>query len=627
MKQFSIALCFGLFLATPLVNAQNPTVGLFLNTEEAFNGYTLFNAGPALGGSLGGNSTTYLIDNCGQMVNRWSSRYNAGFSCYLDDNGNLVRPIINRQTNTLGSSGGGGGVEIMDWAGNPIWLFDYNEQDLYFQHHDIEPLPNGNILIIAWEKFTAEQTADYGRTSSLVTEHIVEVKPVGNSEGEIVWQWHAIDHTIQDQKTDVENFGVIADNPQLIDINLGNSNDQLHFNSIDYIEEYDLILLSSGFLNEVYIIDHSTTTAEAASHQGGNYGKGGDILYRWGNPINYDLGTSIDRKLNGQHGAHWVPGTYNNGKPLIAIFNNNFSGSASGSSSYVVVIEPPVRLDNTFRFIPGFPYQPLSPLINHKVSAAVTGSSSTGLPNGNFLYCVNEGGEIGEINKAGELVWQYIIPTNNQGTVQQGQQGGSGAFNAEKYAPDFVGFADKDLSPKGFIERNPYVNDCTIYEPTAPEAMFSFIIDESGQGVTFTNQSIHQPNNWFWQFGEGSNSADENPEFEYPIAGDYQVCLTVTNAFGENTFCETVTITIIDAIEDNKVSTVVIYPQPAKDYVYVAHQQNQPITYALINLAGKTVLAGEMNKKIELRDVEKGIYLLQLQISLLEVFYHKLIIE
>lgn len=58
-------------------------------------------------------------------------------------------------------------------------------------------------------------------------------------------------------------------------------------NGIDYNPVLDQIALSTHNLNEWYIIDHSTTTAEAATSSGGNSGKGGDLLYRWGNPAAY----------------------------------------------------------------------------------------------------------------------------------------------------------------------------------------------------------------------------------------------------------------------------------------------------------------------------------------------------
>ena len=62
----------------------------------------------------------------------------------------------------------------------------------------------------------------------------------------------------------------------------------------------DQIVLSNHNLSEIWIIDHSTTTLEAASHSGGNSGKGGDLLYRWGNPQAYDQGTGADQLLNHQ---------------------------------------------------------------------------------------------------------------------------------------------------------------------------------------------------------------------------------------------------------------------------------------------------------------------------------------
>jgi hypothetical protein len=50
--------------------------------------------------------------------------------------------------------------------------------------------------------------------------------------------------------------------------------DRNHINSVAYNPELDQIMLSVREYCEVWIIDHGTTTAEAASHKGGKRGKG-----------------------------------------------------------------------------------------------------------------------------------------------------------------------------------------------------------------------------------------------------------------------------------------------------------------------------------------------------------------
>ena len=95
----------------------------------------------------------------------------------------------------------------------------------------------------------------------------------------------------------------------------------MHTNSVAYNEEFDQIILSNRGTSEIWIIDHSTTTEVAATHEGGNSEKGGDLLYRWGNPIAYRAGTENDQMLFGQHDAHWIASGLQ-GEGNILIFNN-----------------------------------------------------------------------------------------------------------------------------------------------------------------------------------------------------------------------------------------------------------------------------------------------------------------
>ena len=261
-----------------------------------------------------GETTTYLIDDVGDTVFTWPGAYRPGNAVYLLENGNLLR-TGNTNSANFDVGGAGGIVEEIASDGTVTWSFEYDSTQGRL-HHDIEPLPNGNVLMIAWELKTESEALAAGRNPSLLTEGevwpdiVIEVDPTNDT---IVWEWRVWDHLVQDYDSDQANYGVVADHPELIDLNFYGSRTRLggadwnHINSIDYNAEFDQILLSVRSFSEIWVIDHSTTTAEAASHTGGNSGKGGDLLYRWGNPQAYDAGGADDQQLFVQHDAQWIP--------------------------------------------------------------------------------------------------------------------------------------------------------------------------------------------------------------------------------------------------------------------------------------------------------------------------------
>ena len=452
------------------LNAQQ-TVGLFLNDTGAFNGYTLF--------SPDYYNETYLIDNCGFVVNKWTSNYTPGLSNYLLENGNLLR-IARTNNSTFGAGGTGGKIEIFDWNNNPVWEYVYSSSDFH-QHHDVEYLPNGNILILAWEKISLSDVFAAGRNPSTIAtefwcEKIVEVEPLGIDSGNIIWEWRAWDHLIQDFDSLKLNYGVVSDHPELLNLNFVISGapgpgsgltDWLHCNSIDYNEDLDQIIISCHNFSEAWIIDHSTTTNEAASHVGGNSGKGGDLLYRWGNPQTYDRGTANDQKLFLQHDAHWIEkGLPDEGK--IMIFNNGL-GRPAGSFSSVEVIESLVDINGNY-LNPGInAYGPATIFWNYTspnptdfYSPNISGAQR--LANGNTLISEGASGHIFEVDSIGVTHWDYINPVSTTGPVSQGNIPFiNELFKALRYAPDYPAFTNLTLTPGNTVELNPSPSNCIIY--------------------------------------------------------------------------------------------------------------------------------------------------------------------
>ena len=388
---------------------------IYLDPSE---GYTLITSLDVLNQDNVNSYATVLIDNDENIINIWEHETRVASIAYLMPDSTLYVPC--KQVSGNGGPGQGpmgGRFKIMSWDGDIVWQYDLPE-DICIPHHDIDVLPNGNILLICSETKTQEEALEAGIANinePMILDMILEIEPIGVNEANIIWEWHFWDHLIQDQDPELSNYGVISENPQLLDINvLGSSTNQHiddwnHTNCISYNSTLDQIIISSRTMNEIYVIDHSTTIIEAASHTGGDSGMGGDILYRWGNPENYDRGNASDRILGAQHGANWIPQGYPGEGNLILFNNFHVIGEGDRDArSAVLELRTPLNLNGTYDIDNTNPYAPESYLwmyqsdfFSNKQSGAFR------LSNGNTLITSDQDRRLFEVDLNGAIVWEY----------------------------------------------------------------------------------------------------------------------------------------------------------------------------------------------------------------------------
>jgi formylglycine-generating enzyme required for sulfatase activity len=446
---------------TAVAQTTEQTVGLFVYDEElSYDGYTLFPPKH--------NTNTYLIDNYGRVVHSWTaSTYEPGQSVYLKENGNLLRTCFTHNGSTGG--GEGGRIEEYDWDDNLVWELDWASNN-YVSHHDIEVLPNGNILMLVVEKKTYAEALAAGFNPSLLSREIernnymlpdsvIEIEPTGSSGGNVVWEWHVWDHLIQDFDSARDNYGDVAAHPELIDVDVNGRVAPAfwnHMNSIDYNADLDQVMLSVRGSSELWVLDHSTTTAEAASHSGGNSGLGGDLMYRWGNPMAYDAGTKADQMLFDQHDAQWIEAG-SPGEANILVFNNGLGRNYSSVDEIV----SPVDADGDYPLTTSGAYDPTTltwTYASDMYEEAISGAQR--LPNGNTLICNGTHGEFLEVTPAGETVWHYVNPEVKTGILTQGEEPAldvrghlyNAVFKIHRYSLDYAAFAGRDMTPGGQLE-------------------------------------------------------------------------------------------------------------------------------------------------------------------------------
>ena len=459
--------CFIFSLALVLIcmptSAQN---GIRLNTPDAYKGYTLCTS------NFGGK--TYLLDNCGDIVNTWNNT-NPQYYCRLTEDGNLIYVSNNS-------------IIERSWDNNHVNQATVTSSGLRLDYEVIK-LENGNYLAASRRIKNSAFFDEIGWSPSVIkpdrVDGVVELSP----NGSVVWEWNISDHTIQDKISSAPNFGNIAEHPELIDVNSISSFDwqfeeSFMINSIDYNPELDQILLSVRKVNEIMVIDHSTTTVEARGSTGGDSGKGGDILYRWGNPQNYKQGSESDRKLYFQHNPNWVK--YGEHKGKIIMYNNGLSRFVPGvgSMSSVHIIDPPIDNDGNYDLESGLAYEPSAPDVT--IDEVTTGnmfysgytSGAQVLPNGNIYITVGQPSDFLEVETDGTLVWKYTLANSSY------------IYRTEQYAPDFPGFEGRDLTASGTVEFPSSTYNCELFTATSELGLNDFFkvqFEQSSNLLTVIN--------------------------------------------------------------------------------------------------------------------------------------------
>jgi hypothetical protein len=334
---------------------------MFANRVSAISdGYILV-------GAYGG-TTTLLIDKNGQTVWQWDHTTVPdslnGYSAYLLENGRLLRSaqVASNVKVPPSAAPKQGIIDEIDKDGTVVWTYTL-ANDTFMLHHDMKPLPprngaaEGNILAVTFSLHTKTEMKKVGVDTTLLSlgssfilaEKIVEIKRNYPSGGDIVWEWRIFDHITPKDSAPFRPeriSGAIV--PALW------SGQWVHLNGLDYSPATDLIVFCSRIFSELYVIDHSTTKVQAAGSSGGNYNKGGDILYRWGKPGNY--GATGSTTIDCLHSTTWIPEGYM-GAGHILFFHNNIDAE----KSEVIEIDPLLDADGNFIKEAGKPFGPETP--------------------------------------------------------------------------------------------------------------------------------------------------------------------------------------------------------------------------------------------------------------------------
>jgi len=537
-----------------------------------------------------GSTYCYLFDTTATNTSSYYARWSTGQTAYV---AHFMKDTI-FQTSGSGMGGGSYG-SVKKWActsasaATLVWTYTVSSA-----HHDICPLPNGNVLMIIDETKTSSQISAAGGSysGSISSPTIQEIHPTGSTTGVVVWQWKLWDHVCQSTNPSITSTYVssISANPQLFNVNNNMSSDWFHMNGLDYNATLDQIVMSSHAQNEIYIIDHSTTTAQAASHSGGLAGHGGDFLYRWGRPQNYGCtsnGNGIT--LNTIHDARWVSVNNSLYPNYISMFHNNGGGTAKA-----VLFLPPHSGYN-YTYTPGSVIPPTS--CTQPTVPTITGVNDQGgvdvCDNGNIL-----------ITKPGNTFYEC----NGSGTTFQTLSVGTVQSDRLKKCQVLGPFPSASTSTTAACVGVAFSLNSTASAPLQTSPSYTYSWSSSPSGFTSTLQ---------------------NPSVTPTIAGNYTYIVTVSSGGCSNTASVNVTVDACTGIEvttEDKID-VTIFPNPTTGMINFDYtHNNDSYEVSVYNTLGEILIEKANPALIDLSSFENGTYFVSLKSGISPVINKKVVL-
>ncbi len=145
-----------------------------------------------------------------------------------------------------------------------------------------------------------------------------------------------------------------------------------------------------------------------------------------------------------------------------------------------------------------------------------------------------------------------------------------------------------------------------------PKADFRYLTEDLS--LDFYDYSLFDPQEWFWTFGDGQSSMEQNPQHTYTQSGIYEVCLTVSNDNASDTYCEEINLLIDEVTTLQPGNYLNLFPNPARDWIYLQLQLPQDGTFqwqlydALGYQVRQSALTAGQLQQIMLEDLPSGLY-------------------